>query len=475
MLRRSYLPIWEGMVMVRLEVEKVARIEGGFVLVPVAGLMVAWWSCRSSLLGIGDFRAWLACREMVARRSASPEGLGASYGFPELARLLGVTTRRARASVLRLVTVGLIEWSDSAIRFVDPRVEMTEPVEDLDAIGGGKGSIAIPRRLLRYLVAGARPAMIATALGVLLRCLSRRRGGFDGRGRIKTSWVARTFGVDDRRVKQARKELVALGWIGAETSGQRAENRWGRAYRINLAWEPPFKVRTELWSAAPTASPPEAGGRSLPPLPTDDRRATATPSVDPEPLPERENDQEPAGGPAGFSIEGSGEGSKPLTAPTLDDVRLEDLKDTGRLLDLHCQAVAKEMVTTCEADRLRFVGAAEHALAIGKVNPAGLFVWLARGRCWRYLTQADEDSARRRLRLHDLGKQRVSALATPFSTSRPIDSGLSDDARIVRKVRAACIRAGVFRDPWPAFSARNPCWDRGRWDLALAELGLSPG
>ena len=45
-----------------------SAIAGGFVLVPVAGLMAAWRACRGGPLGIGDFRAWLAAREIRARR-----------------------------------------------------------------------------------------------------------------------------------------------------------------------------------------------------------------------------------------------------------------------------------------------------------------------------------------------------------------------------------------------------------------------
>ena len=112
----------------------------------------------------------------------------------------------------------------------------------------------------------------------------------------------------------------------------------------------------------------------------------ATPSVNQEPFRERIQNQEPAGGPTGFSVSTLGKQDKPQTghtdpvpagikpvselpAPTLADVRLKDLKDTGRLLNLHCQAVAKGLVGTSEADRLKFVGAAEHALAIGKAIP----------------------------------------------------------------------------------------------------------
>src|SRR5690606_23004954 len=86
----------------------------------------------------------------------------------------------------------------------------------------------------------------------------------------------------------------------------------------------------------------------------------------------------------------AGAGGGPLPEPTLNDVRVEDLEDTGRLLRLHAQAVARGLVGASEADRLRFVGAAEHALALGDENPPGLFMYLVHGRFWRYLTQGDE-------------------------------------------------------------------------------------
>jgi hypothetical protein len=432
------------------------KIAGGFVYVPVAALMTAWGACQARPLGIGDFRCWLACHELVARRCVVEDDRAPTYSTTELAGLLGVTNRRARASVRRLEAAGLIRWSESSIPFLDPRDGQAE--ELVDSIGRGCGSVAIPRRMLRFLAGGARPALIATVLGLLLRCLSRRKGGFDGRGRVKASWIARVFGVDLRRVKAARNELVALGWIEPEPADQWAMNRWGRAYRINLAWELV-----------------ETGGRSLPPLPGVESPKIVTPSVNQEPsLPGGSKNQEP-GGPTGFSSKGSGDGERTIPPPRLDDVRLEDLKDTGRLLDLHRQAVAKGLVGSSQADRLRFVGAAEHALAIGKENPPGLFAWLVRGACYRYVTEADEDAARRRLRLHDFGPPRVSTVPIPpaLSTSRPVEPGLSQDARIVKAVREAAIRAGLFRDVWPAFSARYPGWSRERWGAALVELGLA--
>jgi hypothetical protein len=496
-------------------IEKAGKIAGGFVLLNVAAIMTAWRACRARPLGIGDFRAWLACHELVARRCHVHRDRDRSprYGVAELAKLTGTPEKRARASIRRLVVAGLLEWSGDAIGFPDQftgvgkmvrevpaeaggsteklggKVEQDHVLEDedvVDCIGRGKGDLAIPRRILRFLVAGARPALIATTLGLLLRCLSRRKGGFDGRGRVKASWIARTFGISIPAVKVARRELIALGWIAAEDSDQWAMNRWGRAFRIDLGWEVP------TMSSGPDSIPPhpDPGSNPIPPdLQT--------------PIPSRRNEnQEPAGGPSGFSIEDQstergpqgprppsqpGKGLAPKTpppgpqspggpppTPRLADVRPEDLKDTGRLLDLHRQAVAKGLVTASEADRLRFIGAAEHALAIA-TNPTALFAWLVLNGCWRYITGADEDSARRRLRVHDFGMPRMSAQPSPsvFSTSRPIEPGwLSEDARIVKTVREACIRAGVYRDPWPTFVARYPEWTRPRWDAAMAEFGL---
>ena len=347
-----------------------------------------------------------------------------AYGLAELSRLTGVSPRRARASVKRLVAAGLLTWSDDVIGFPDAgRPRTTTPWPTPSA--AGKGALAIPRRILRLLAGGARPALIATAIAVLLRCLARGRGGFRSRGRVKAAWIARTFDVDLRRVKQARAELIDLGWIVPEPDDQWAMNRWGRAYRIDLAWDPdrhPARAR----DCHPL--PPRAAADCHPLI------LTRNPSG-------RMKTQEPApGGPAGVEIQGGeaggadpdsawsafrrrppsagggrrepardpsprrpaviadGAGGGPLPAPTLNDVRVEDLKDTGRLLRLHAQAVARDLVGSSEADRLRFVGAAEHALALGTGNPPGLFMYLVRGRLWRYVTQEDEDRAHARLK-----------------------------------------------------------------------------
>ena len=454
------------------------RIAGGFARVPVGALARAWRACRSGPLGVGDFRAWLALREMAARRCAVGEGRAPAFGPAELARLLGVSERRAAASARRLERAGLVAWSGSAVAFPG---DDGPPDDSLaDSIGGGRGDLAVPRRMLRHLARGGRPALIATALGILLRCLSRRREGFDGRGRVKASWIAEAFGVDLRAIKAARKGLTVLGWIAPEPSDQLAENRWGRAYRIDLAWAPP----------GPSAGA-EVGCRRSPPPPAIGCRRSPPPLLDQDPLRDQRRNQEPAsGGPAGVEMgemgklagmgragpgprrDGPGGGTPELPPPRLADVRPEDLADVGRVLELHGQAAARGLVGSSEADRLKFAAAAEHALAVGTVNAPGLLIHLVRGKLWRYLTQEDEDRAQAKLKRHLFGPARgpERAAGRPGGGG-PRAVGLSADGLLAREIRAALGRSGCRVDPLPALRAKDPSWTRERWLRAVAELG----
>jgi hypothetical protein len=435
-------------------VELGGRIAGGFIRVDVALLVAAWRACRSRPLGVGDYRAWLACHEMRARRCILDDDRASNYTPAELARLVGVSERRARASVKRLAAAGHLEWSDSAIGFPD---RILKDDELLDTIGRGRGTLAIPRRILRFLAAGASAATIAVALAALLRCLSRRRSGWDGRGRFKASWVAGVFGVSLRQARSARKALVAFGWLLPEPSSQWAENRWGRTYRLDLAWE------------APRFSAPSGSRSALPPAPPGPR--SAPPGSDSDPLPGREKNQDPVpGGPAGAQLSGTGKPARPLPPPRLVDVRAEDLKNTGRLLELHRQAVERRFITPSEADRLRVMAAAEHARAVGTTNPAGLFAQVVRRGLWKYLTQADEDRAGARLKAWERGP---CPAPRARAVSRPV---LSEDARTVGEVRRSLAASGYRGDPFPPLRRHDPGWTRERWDAALRELdACSPG
>lgn len=154
--------------------------------------------------------------------------------------------------------------------------------------------------------------------------------------------------------------------------------------------------------------------------------------------------------------------------PNLRDVVLDDLKDTGRLLDLYDQSVALGYVTTSERDRLRFVSAAEHARVIGTKNPCGLFVRLVRCGLWSFLTQDDEDAANTRLKRHlyRMTPQEQAPVIAPVREA----VGLSADARVVQAIQAAVARTRYRGCAFPLLKRDHPEWTRERWDRALAEL-----
>src|SRR5262249_40216233 len=150
----------------------------------------------------------------------------------ELQGLTGLSCKRLRASLRRLEAAGLLAWSKSAITF--PVSVEGVPLADRDGFRDFLGRIPnrrrlvpVPRRILRLPPGGCRPALIATILGHLFRCLYLKGGQCLPIGRVKASWIADTFGVALRRVKHARQELIALGWLVPLESTQWAMNRWG--------------------------------------------------------------------------------------------------------------------------------------------------------------------------------------------------------------------------------------------------------
>lgn len=147
------------------------------------------------------------------------------------------------------------------------------------------------------------------------------------------------------------------------------------------------------------------------------------------------------------TVEGSTEGSpvaEPLAEPNLkpkarkagrsavaangacaSGIKTEELGDTPRLLDWFKRACRRKKppVCDCDADRLRWVGAAERALEIGD-NPAALFTSITNKRQWDLITIDQEDRARGRLKLFDQAARpppaELAAILEPFlSQTKP--------------------------------------------------------
>lgn len=353
----------------------VGVVAGGFTFVSATGLLACWWSYKEGLLEFRDVRVWLGCHELLARRTGLEKGRVPRFTVDEVARLVGgVGGEHVRASLRRLGQAGLLLWSESSLAFPATLDSLPIGARDfVESIQNHRRKIPFPRRLLRFLSASKRPVLLATALGHVLRCLYYRRGRCAPSGLCKASWIAAVFGVDERNVKAARQELEALDVLVRETTTQLRMNRYGLTMRLNLAWSPPSASRETPPRAAlsTTESPPP--------------RETGISSFG-----RSENQKLGAPNPTGVRRR-TGRG------PRLTDVQMEDLRDTPRLLELHREAVRLGYVGNSEAERLKFVAAAEHSLARGRINPPGLFASVVRRGLWTHIALRDEDSARKRI------------------------------------------------------------------------------
>jgi len=452
-----------------------ARIEGGYEPITVTQLAMAWWAYRSGLIRKLDLRAWFGCWELEIRRRLSEGRYQPSLA--ELKRLLGSASGRGqgglRGSLRRLRSLGLLRsCTKEGISFAESPDELR--VEDLGGLWEMLGQLSspgrrvpVPRRILRRLAGGLSKARTATVLAHLMRCLFYRKGeGINPVGCCKASWVAEVFGITERSVYDARRYLVEdLGWLRARDCSQHVLNRDGLWVSIDLDWgssevgqgrERPEAPTVEPVDPAPVESEPDVSESSPPPA--DSAGHFSGPKENKKPLRDHTNQKPASRGPAGIRISKSKEQS-----PRLSDVLPEDLRDIDRLLELFGQAVDRGLVTSSEADRLKFVAAAIHAQAVGS-EPCRLFAWLINQRRFEVITQADEDEAHARLKRHQQTRYAVPAAPSP----RP--PALSNDALIVREIRAVLRARGIHVDPYAAARGSLPDWSRERWDRAVEEL-----
>lgn len=447
---------------------------GGYEPVSVTQLAMVWWAYRTGLITKLALRAYFACIELEVRRRLS----GGKYqpSLSELRKLVGGSLAAGqgglRPVVNRLLALGLLRTcSKAGIAFAQSPDELRH--EDraglshmLGQLQGITRKVPVPRRMLRRLAGGLGKARTAVVIAHLIRCLFYRKAeGINPVGCCKASWIAEVFGITERSVYDARKFLVELDWLLPQENTQHILNRNGLWVSVNLDWGPEeHEPAAELSTVETPPAAPSPDGFSGP-QPEIAGHFSGPSTENKNPLREI-NNQKPAsrpeasGGPAGVQSPKSEE-----QKPTLRDIVPEDLRNTGRLLELHRQAVEQKLVTTSEADRLKFLAGAAHAQAVGS-KPCRLFAWMVQGRRWEFITQADEDSARSNERKH-LGIARRIEPAKP--AERPKES-LSADALLVRTVQAAVSRAGYRGDPFPLLKRERPEWTRERWDLALAEL-----
>src|SRR5450432_2478738 len=222
--------------------------QGGFVLVREDAIFSAWAALCDANIELRDFRIWLASFEVLERRIGLRADRTPTYTEVEFRRLVGgVGLEHFRTSVRRLERAGLGRWRRNAIDLPGCRSQKGS--------GGGR-LVPIPRPMLRYLARSTGRAFIATALGHLIRCFYYRGGKCISGGYCKSSWVADTFGVSLRPVKEARAKLGSIGFLVSLQADQLRLNRFGSPVLVNLGWAPTTESPRRSTKPTPETAPP---------------------------------------------------------------------------------------------------------------------------------------------------------------------------------------------------------------------------
>ena len=476
------------------------HIEGRYRPIPARTLAMAAWLYREGHITLRALRCYFAACEMAERRRYAKTREAKKhqrFTLEELSRLVGgrgsaSAQRELAKDVRRLAEVGLVTIAPNAITFAKST--------DTPAVGEGSAEafsafmeafsclsrpVPVPRRLLRALAAGFRRTDTFYVIGALLRSVfwKKQEGHITIDGRMKTSWVAQTFGISLRGAKEARAHLIEIGWLKPLASAHWLERKYGAHAAINIHWTPANDGGAEPSTDAPTdLSPetvdnpvehtkgpelgsapqtPESEGQSAPlwldkktPLKRDlNTRKLGATAPDPSGASNaKDSDQTHRGA--------SNDRNSKRRAPTIRDVQVHDLKDPEALQELYRQAIAAGIACSSGAGELDFFALASRALTRGR-RPGALFISnLKRGRS-HFITTADEEAGRRMLsELRDGPVIRSSVYAkTPKRT-------LSEDQTFVE----LCIRSAKrHRKLQPYDLARHAKgWTRKQWDCAEA-------
>ncbi len=373
--------------------------EGGYRLLPINHLCVAWWAYKSQRVSWLAFRVFLALHEVAERRKVATlqrdkrgVGLWRDTIVAELQLLVRCArASQARAALAQLERVGLLRQEAGLVQF-EEHLELGRQAGAMAGRALRRGTIPVPRRVLCYLASKGSTAVAAYMLGVTIRCCHVRAGGeYKSRGRCSIRFVAELFGLHVRTVKRAAATVVPLGWVEKEPANDRWARRYGPVVRVNTQWRCVGIKSPPRQTANGTGSPPAMKKQEL--------------LTDPM-------NQEPAVVPAAH--QSYRETGRPNALRSLS---MNELRDPDRLMSRFRQAVGAGMLAECSAAKLQFFAAAQHALRVATRNPCGLFATVVRQGLWRFLSQADEDRARailRRLASDDRQRQPISTPNKPL-------------------------------------------------------------
>jgi hypothetical protein len=237
---------------------------GGFIDCPVDRLTLPWWLYQQGTLDLSTLRVWLGALELVEKRCEMDPGTPAHYGPEELRRLLRwPRLAPVTAAVQQLEALGLLAWAPPAIQFLPHSTALRDALTQAGyrtlraQLAPGLRWVPVPRRLLRWLAQDGQPGLIATACGVLLRCMRYKARQCVAGGRVAAPWIATVFGVAERTVQRAFTTLEACGWLARLAVQPERERAYGRYTVINLRWQRPGAAERPQPAPKATAAPEE--------------------------------------------------------------------------------------------------------------------------------------------------------------------------------------------------------------------------
>ncbi len=249
---------------------------GGFIDCPVDYLTLPWWVYQQGAIGLDTLRIWLGTLELVEKRCCTAPDASVHYHPEELRRLLRAPRLApVTAGLQQLEALGLLAWSPQVIQFL-PQAQALRVALGQDGyqtlraqLAPGLRWVPVPRRLLVWLAQDGQPGLIATACGVLLRCMRSKARQCIAGGRVAAPWIATVFGVAERTVQRALQTLQHCGWLARLAIQSAHERPHGRYTVINLAWERPGttdRARGTRKSAVTAPAPAPVPCQNLSPL-----------------------------------------------------------------------------------------------------------------------------------------------------------------------------------------------------------------
>jgi hypothetical protein len=331
------------------------------------------------------------------KNKKSKKKILAHYTTQEIhAKVGGVGGEYLRADIAELERHKLIEFSSEKITMLSGMDE-EDVTYFLNRSRSKKRYVPVPRRMLDYLASCSRPSLMKTALALILRALSfAKDGSIKVLGTIKASLIASATGISLRSVRTARKALIGMGFISADTdSTQWKLNKTGSYFAINTKWSPPLPSSYKV----PTLGEKEAIGGVLnscsksefaPPhdFPTGE---FAPPYKDYIPSIRTLKDQNLVNSSSGVLSDNSKTDIE--TPPTINNILKEDLFNFPRLEELYQQALIAKWFLHSENMVLNWISAAVHARSAKDGDPVRIFVTIVKKKLWHHITNHDEDYA----------------------------------------------------------------------------------